>query len=92
VSGIFLKLSLFLLLAGEGVKKIWGEKARKNSILIFSVLMAVFPFFSEDLNILHQPFITEFLFAFLLIISVVIPLVLIVVKRIREPRKGANKI
>ncbi len=83
VSGVFLKLSLFLLLAGEGVKKILGEKARKISTVIFSILMAVFPFFSQNLNILHESFITEFLFVFLIIISVIIPLILIVLKKIK---------
>lgn len=91
ISGIFLKLSLFLLLAGEGVKKIWGEKARKVSVVIFSILMAIFPFFSENLNILHQSFITEFLFVFLIVISVVIPSVLVVLKKFRH-RKGADMI
>ncbi len=89
VSGIFLKLSLFLLLAGEGVKKIFGEKARKISIVIFSVLMAIFPFFSGKLNILHETFITEFLFIFLLIISVVIPIFLIILKKIKN-KKGSS--
>lgn len=87
VSGIFLKLSLFLLLSGEGVKKIWGERARKISIIIFSFIMALFPFFSENLNILHQTFITEFLFIFLLVISVLIPVVLIILKKFKN-RKG----
>ncbi len=87
ISGIFLKLSLFLLLAGEGVKKIWGEKARKISIVIFSALMAVFPFFSENLNILHETFITEFLFVFLLIISVAIPIMLIVLRKSRTKKE-----
>ena len=81
LSGIFLKLSLFLLLAGEGVKKILGEKARKISILIFSALMAIFPFFYDNFQILREKFVTIFLLIYLIVIAVIIPTILILVKR-----------
>ncbi len=80
ISGIFIKLSLFLMLTGEGIKKIWGEQVRKKSILIFGFLISLTSFFSDKLELLSSPFMTNFLIWFLMIISVVIPLVLILVK------------
>lgn len=85
ISGIFLKLSLFLLLAGEGVKNMFGEKYRKISIIIFSVLMAAFPIFYENFSILREPFVTGFLFIYLIVLSIVVPTILIIIKKI--PRK-----
>lgn len=88
ISGIFIKLSLFLMLAGEGVKKIWGEQARKRSILIFGFLISVMSFFSDKLELLSSPFMTSFLIWFLIIISVIIPIVLIII-RLRKKKRGA---
>lgn len=87
ISGIFIKLSLFLLLAGEGVKKIWGEKIRKRSILIFGFLISVTSFFSDKLELLSSGYITNYFIVFLIIISVLVPIVLIVLKA-RKKRKG----
>ena len=87
MSGIFLKLSLFLLLAGEGIKNIMGEKYRKISIIIFSVLMAVFPMFYENFSILREPFVTSFFFVYLIILAVVIPLILIVLKKLPSKKE-----
>ena len=91
MSGIFLKLSLFLLLAGEGIKNIMGEKYRKISIIIFGALMAVFPLFYENFSILREPFVTGFLFVYLLILTIVIPIILIILKKI-PPKKEKIRI
>lgn len=91
MSGIFLKLSLFLLLAGEGIKNIMGEKYRKISIIVFGALMAVFPTFYENFSILREPFVTEFLLVYLLILTIVIPIVLIILKKI-PPKKEKIRI
>ncbi len=86
ISGIFIKLSLFLMLTGEGIKKIWGEQVRKRSILIFGFLISVMSFFSDKLELLSSPFMTSFLIWFLIIISVIIPLVLIIIRRQKQKR------
>ncbi len=91
MSGIFLKLSLFLFLAGEGVKKIKGEKMGKYSVVVFGFFMAIFPFFYGDFKILYKSFLTYFLIVYLLIIAVVIPLVLIIFKN-KKPKKEKIKI
>lgn len=87
MSGIFLKLSLFLLLAGEGIKNILGEKYRKISIIIFSVLMAVFPMFYENFSILREPFVTSFFLVYLIILAVVVPLILIILKKLPSKKE-----
>lgn len=87
ISGIFIKLSLFLMLTGEGIKKIWGEEVRKKSIIIFGFLISLTSFFSDKLELLSSPFMTSFLIWFLMIISVVIPLALIVI-RLQKRKRG----
>ncbi len=81
ICGIFLKTSLFLLLASEGVKKIWGEKIRRRFILGFSVILSISTFFIGNFSLLRGTFITEFLFFFLIFNVVIIPLVLIFLKK-----------
>ena len=91
MSGIFLKLSLFLFLAGEGVKKIKGDRASKISIVMFGVALALFPFFYGEFKVLYKSFLTYFLLAYLLIIAVAIPAILIVFKN-KKPKKEKIKI
>lgn len=91
ISGIFIKLSLFLMLAGQGIKKIFGEKIRKVCILIFGILLSGISLFSDKLNIFNSRFFTDFLLWFLIVLSVVVPLTLILIKTIRL-RRGSVKI
>ena len=56
ISGIFLKTSLFLLLASEGIKKIWGEKIRKGFIIVFGVLSSILVFFIGNFKILKEAY------------------------------------
>ena len=85
-SGIFIKLSLFLMLAGEGVKKILGEKARKISVLIFSAMLVILTFCTENYNVSVAMFSTEFLLWSLGLIVVFIPLILIIGKGIKRKK------
>lgn len=87
ISGIFIKLSLFLMLTGQGIKKIWGEEARKKSIIIFGFLISVTSFFSDKLELLSSTFMTNFLIWFLILISVVIPLALLFI-RLKNRKRG----
>lgn len=91
MSGIFLKLSLFLFLAGEGVKKIKGERVGKISTIVFGFVLAIFPFFYGEFKILYKSFLTYFLLAYLVIIAVIIPIVLIIFKN-KKPKKEKIKI
>jgi len=81
MSGIFLKTSLFLLLASEGIKKIWGEKIRKRFILLFSVLLSISTLFIGNFSLLRSKIITECLFYFLIFNAVVVPVILLMLKK-----------
>ena len=88
ISGIFLKLSLFFILASEGVKKILGEKAKKISIIIFGIMMASVSCFPAFFGVLKTSAITWILFYFLLFLSVVVPCVLIFLKIFKLKRRN----
>lgn len=87
ISGIFIKLSLFLMLAGEGVKKIFGGKFRKISVVVFSEMLAIFAFFENKLDFTSG----ELFENILLLLAVVIPTFLIVLKVIKA-RRGIVKV
>ena len=78
---------MFLFLAGEGVKKIKSEKAGKIAIIVFSSVMALFPFFYGDFKILYKSFLTYFLLIYLMIIAIVIPIVAIIFKNKRHKKE-----
>ncbi len=81
VAGIFIKSSLFLLLASEGVKKIWGEKIRRIFILSFGIIASILTFFMGNLGILKKSSITNILLGFLILNAVIIPIILIILKK-----------
>lgn len=87
ISGIFIKLSLFLMLAGEGFKKIFGEKFRKISVVIFSGMLVIFAFFENKLNFISGELFENILLWFLLALAVVIPTFLIILKVIKARRR-----
>ena len=89
MAGIFLKTSLFLLLASEGIKKIWGEKIRKISILIMSILLSICVFFINNFSILKKNSITVFLITFLIFNIILIPIILIILKN-KKISKGSK--
>lgn len=78
---IFLKTSLFLLLASQGIKKIWGEKIRKRFILLFGLILSIATFFMGNLSLLKEKLITIILLVFLIFNVVLLPLILIVLKK-----------
>lgn len=80
ISGMFIKLSLFLLLAGECVKKIWGEKKRKIAVWVFGAVIFSSGFFNMG-TVFTGIGATHFFFGFLMLTSVIIPGVLIILKR-----------
>lgn len=90
ISGIFIKLSLFLMLAGEGVKKILGEKSKKISILTFGAILAVFAFFEDNWSNFCMEFIGIGLLYLLFVLAVVIPIILIILK-VMKIRRGRIK-
>lgn len=81
MSGIFIKASLFMLLAAEGIKKIWGEKIRKIFIISIGILFSVATFFMGNLGELKKSSITTFLLLLLILCTVLIPVILIILKK-----------
>lgn len=84
--GIFIKLTLFLTLSAEGVKRLFGEQIGKASVLWFGVVMAACGLFVNSKNISSGVFSTWFLFIAVMITSVVIPTFLIFAKYIKRKR------
>ncbi len=87
ICAMFLKQSLFIFLASQCVKKIWGEGVRKKSILFFGLLLSISAFFVDKLQILKQMFITDFLFVFLIVIVLIIPTILAISKKIKNSKE-----
>ena len=83
ILGIFLKLSLFIVLASEGIKKILGEKASKYSVIIFGALLMLPTFFPNLFSALKSSAATTVLFYFVILTSVVFPIILIILKKLR---------
>lgn len=88
ISGIFLKLSLFFILASEGIKKVFGEKAKKISVVIFGIMMASVSCFPNFFGVLKSSVITWILFYFLIFLAVVVPCVLIFIKFLKLKRRN----
>lgn len=88
ISGIFLKLSLFFILASEGIKKVFGEKVKKISIVVFGVMMASVSCFPSFFGILKTSVTTWVLFYFLIFLSLVVPSVLIFIKFFKLKRRN----
>ncbi len=90
--GIFIKLSLFLMLSGECTKKFLGEKIGKISVLLFGAVMVFFGIFLNKNAVLSGIFGSLSLFTFLIFTAVFIPLILILIKKIKfkKIRKREN--
>lgn len=86
--GIFIKLSLFLMLSGECIKKIIGERVGKLSILIFGATVMLLGIFINKNAILTGVFSSEYLLAFMLLTGVIIPLACIALKRKSIKKEG----
>lgn len=88
ISGVFLKLSLFFILAAEGIKKVFGEKSKKISIIIFGIMMMFVSCFPGFFVVLKISMTTWILFYFLIFLSVVMPSVLILIKFLKLKRRN----
>lgn len=85
--GIFIKLSLFLMLSGECVKKLIGEKGRKISVITFGLFIALSGYFTNKNNIISGIFSTDFLLWSMLTTGVIIPIICIILRKIKLKRR-----
>lgn len=81
--GIFIKLSLFFMLSGECAKKVVGEKLGRFFVLLFGVIMIFFGIFLNKNAISSGVFSSDFLLTSMLITGVLIPIILLILKKIK---------
>lgn len=81
MSGIFLKLSVFIFLCGECVKKIFGEKMRNYIISFCGAVLGIVSLFPDVMDTFHTEFVTSLMFWYVIIIASVFPLVILILKQ-----------
>ena len=86
--GIFIKLSLFLMLSGECAKKIVGEKVGRLSVLVFGSLIMLLGIFLNKNAISSGIFSSISLLSAMIITGVLIPATCILIRKIKM--KGEN--
>lgn len=84
--GIFIKLSLFFMLSGECVKKFAGEKLGRFFVLVFGFIMIFFGIFLNKNAISSGIFSSPFLLGSMLLVGVVVPLALIILKKLKTEK------
>ena len=90
-TGIFVKMSLFLMLASKCVKRVLGEAAGKGSVLWIAIGVWIWSLVSKNLYDSSWLFSTNVLLSIMLITSIVLPLILIFIKLIKN-KGGSFKI
>ena len=89
-TSIFIKISLFLYVSSECVKKMFGEDLAKYSIPIFGIVVVCGSVFVGGTGVWSGLFNINFLFWSMILTSVIIPLILIIIKSVIK--KGEKKI
>lgn len=87
--GVFVKISLFLLLTSNLIKNFFGKTVSKFSVWVLGILFIISSIFIRN-NWLAKVFNTWVLLWVVLTFSVFIPLILIIIKLIK-PKKEMNE-
>lgn len=82
--GIFVKLALFLMLAGECTKKIFGENIGRGFTIIYGIIMVFFGVLINKNSISAGIFSSNFLLLSVIFTGVVIPIIFIILKKIKN--------
>lgn len=89
-SGLFIKISLFLYIFALCIKKVWGEKVSRWSILIGGFLVAVLSVLASGYRMISNIlFDLKFSFGFTVLVSVILPTVLLIVDKVKNGQ-GVN--
>ena len=80
-SGIFLKLSMFLNLSSECLRKSFGNKSNKIIIFLLGIILFLTNTFSKISNSFKGIFNVKFIFFFTILTAFVIPLMLLILKK-----------
>lgn len=84
ITGLFIKVSLFIYLLAACIQRIFGEKASKISIFISGIIIASLSYFiSKYKEIIGIVYNLKVIMIFTLITAVVIPLILLVINSIK---------
>jgi len=91
-AGVFIKLSILLNLSSECIRKVLGKKNTKLIIIIFGTVLIITNLSVKIFNISSGVFNTKFLFIITILASFVIPLFLLVCKKISNKKIEEGKI
>lgn len=84
-AGMFIKIALMIYLISACVKRIFGEIAGRAAIIISAVaVLTVSLLFSENSNIMSMLFNNYILITITVITAVIIPLLLLIVKKVKQ--------
>ena len=81
-AGIFLKLSLFLNLSSECLRKSFGRHSNKIIIFLLGIILIITNMFTKISNIISGIFDTRFLFFMTIFTAFLVPLILLIIKKI----------
>ena len=81
-SGIFIKLSMFINLSSECLRKVFGKNNNKIVIFLLGIFLIFTNMFAKITNLSSGIFDIKFLFTFTILVSFIIPLVLLICKKI----------
>jgi hypothetical protein len=90
-SAIFMKISLFMNLSSECIRKTFGRKSNKIIIFCIGAALIFTNKFVKISNVSSGIFETNFLLMFTLLTAIVIPILLIIVKRSQKINLIGNK-
>lgn len=86
-AGIFLKISMFLNLSSECLRKTFGRKNNKIIVSILGIILIFVNMFSKISNFLVGIFNTKIILVFTISTAFVIPLILLLMRKIRQEAK-----
>ena len=84
LTGLFIKISLFIYLIAACINKVLGEKASRVSIFISGIIIAILSYFvSKDKATIALVYNLGVIMVFTLITAVIVPLILLIVNSIK---------
>ena len=81
-SGIFIKLSMFINLSSECIRKVFGKNSKKIVIFFLGLFLIFTNMFAKITNLSSGIFNVKFLFIFTSSVSFIIPLILLMYKKL----------
>ena len=91
-TGLFIKISLFLLLFSMCIKRIFGDLAGRISIFVGAVFIVVISVLSNNTPYFNSYiYNVNFLFGFTLLTSIIMPLILLIVDFIKSRRRKESE-